>query len=416
MRGGAVERRQLHPHLARGKQVDQFGKARLARPTLRPGPGEMVEDDRRRASGHGVAKPWQQGEVGIDLHRESVVRHAAGRAGKGIERGARAGLALGFQIDAHAPHPRRPQSLQFSVGDGLRIDHRNPAPPSLKPGEGIEQAAVVGAIDAGLHQHHAVHAEAVEMRFKHGQAGAAGCVGAALPEGKKRRLKHMDVAVAGAGGNRQAANVAMHARRIRLPHRLSFHPVASFVAAVVTWRLVLFNQKVPKTEMAPLRRIIGWCWRLQDIQRRGTWTNMDTPLVTQLAAQILDHIQAERMEPGTQLVERKFAEQFRVSRSPVRRALTLLEQSGHVVANPSRGGFSVCALTIDTAPPPRPLAWDEDETAYLKIAEDNLEGRLPDKVTDSKLARDYGLSSAQLRRVLARIANEGWIERLPGHG
>ncbi|WP_127091111.1 GntR family transcriptional regulator [Aquabacter cavernae] len=143
---------------------------------------------------------------------------------------------------------------------------------------------------------------------------------------------------------------------------------------------------------------------------------METPLVTQLAAQIVDHMKAERIEPGTQLVERKLAEQFRVSRSPVRRALTLLEQSGHVAANPSRGGFTVCAFAMDAAAPPKPLAWDEDETAYLKIAEDNLEGRLPDKVTDSKLARDYGLSSAQLRRVLARIANEGWIERLPGHG
>ncbi len=143
---------------------------------------------------------------------------------------------------------------------------------------------------------------------------------------------------------------------------------------------------------------------------------METPLVTQLAAQIADHINAERIEPGTQLVERKLAEQFRVSRSPVRRALMLLEQSGHVAASASRGGFSVCATAVAAAVPPKPVAWDEDETAYLKIAEDNLEGRLPDKVTDSKLARDYGLSSAQLRRVLARIANEGWIERLPGHG
>lgn len=143
---------------------------------------------------------------------------------------------------------------------------------------------------------------------------------------------------------------------------------------------------------------------------------MDTPLVMQLAAQIAEHIRAERIVPGTQLVERRLAEQFRVSRSPVRRALALLEQSGHVQENGRRGGFLVCARAAEDAAPPKPSAWDEDETAYLKIAEDNLEGRLPEKVTDSKLARDYGLSPAQLRRVLARIANEGWIERLPGHG
>lgn len=136
----------------------------------------------------------------------------------------------------------------------------------------------------------------------------------------------------------------------------------------------------------------------------------------QLAAQIADFIRAEAVAPGTQLVERALAEQFRVSRSPVRRALAVLQQSGHVEANGRRGGFLVCAKAMEAMAPPRAQAWDEDETAYLKIAEDNLEGRLPEKVTDSKLARDYGLSRAQLRRVLARIANEGWIERLPGHG
>lgn len=143
---------------------------------------------------------------------------------------------------------------------------------------------------------------------------------------------------------------------------------------------------------------------------------METPLVMQLAAQIADYIRAEHLEPGTQLVERALAEQFRVSRSPVRRALAVLQQSGHVEANGRRGGFLVCAKVMAAASPPKAQAWDEDETAYLKIAEDNLEGRLPEKVTDAKLARDYGLSRAQLRRVLARIANEGWIERLPGHG
>lgn len=141
----------------------------------------------------------------------------------------------------------------------------------------------------------------------------------------------------------------------------------------------------------------------------------DTPLVTQLAGQIADYIRAEKAPPGTQLVERRLAEHFRVSRSPVRRALTLLEKSGQIGVNARRGGYEVLAGAFAMSAEPRPAA-DEDEAAYLKIAEDRLEGRLPDKVTDSKLARDYGLSGAQLRRVLARIANEGWIERLPGHG
>ncbi|MEP9377464.1 GntR family transcriptional regulator [Aquabacter sp. CN5-332] len=142
----------------------------------------------------------------------------------------------------------------------------------------------------------------------------------------------------------------------------------------------------------------------------------DTPLVTQLAGQIVDYIRAEKAAPGTQLVERRLAEHFRVSRSPVRRALTLLEKSGQIGVNARRGGYEVLAEALAVPAVPQAAASDEDETAYLKVAEDRLQGRLPDKVTDSKLARDYGLSGAQLRRVLARIANEGWIERLPGHG
>jgi DNA-binding GntR family transcriptional regulator len=37
-------------------------------------------------------------------------------------------------------------------------------------------------------------------------------------------------------------------------------------------------------------------------------------------------------------------------------------------------------------------------------------------VTESDLMRRYGLTKVQLATLLRRIVNEGWIERLPGHG
>lgn len=141
-----------------------------------------------------------------------------------------------------------------------------------------------------------------------------------------------------------------------------------------------------------------------------------TPLISQLAAQIIEYIRSQNAAPGARLVERKLAEHFRVSRSPVRKALQLLEQSGYVAISEQSGGYAVLHTGAALLAMPKPDIADEDEAAYLQIADDRLSGRLSDKVTESKLARDYRLTRGQLVRILRRIANEGWVERLPGHG
>ena len=136
-----------------------------------------------------------------------------------------------------------------------------------------------------------------------------------------------------------------------------------------------------------------------------------TSIASQLAAQIAAYIRAENAPKGTRLVERKLAEQLRVSRSPVRSALRLLAEDG-IVGVTERGGFVV--VDPRRAPATRPQAGEED--VYLSIARDRLNGALPDKVTESSLMRQYGLTKAALAAVLRRISGEGWIERLPGHG
>jgi DNA-binding GntR family transcriptional regulator len=138
-----------------------------------------------------------------------------------------------------------------------------------------------------------------------------------------------------------------------------------------------------------------------------------TSIASQLATQIAAYIRAENATKGTRLVERKLAEHLRVSRSPVRSALRLLAEDG-IVAVTERGGFVVA--DPKRAPAARPQAAREDEDAYLSIARDRLNGTLPDKVTESSLIRQYGLTKAALAAVLRRISGEGWIERLPGHG
>lgn len=138
-----------------------------------------------------------------------------------------------------------------------------------------------------------------------------------------------------------------------------------------------------------------------------------TPLINELAKQIAEHLRAENPRVGTRLVERKLAEQFRVSRSPIRSALRLLHAQG-VLGLAGTGGF----ITIDgrDARLPGDGAVTKDEAMYLRIAQDRLEGVLPERVTENELQRRYDLTRGELARLLRRILSEGWIERLPGHG
>lgn len=139
-------------------------------------------------------------------------------------------------------------------------------------------------------------------------------------------------------------------------------------------------------------------------------------LSDQLALNIEGLIAAGELQQGASLAERTLAERFDVSRSPIRQALKLLEQKGLVTARED-GGYTVAqvikrpALSVQL-----PAIMDEIESIYLKVAEDRLEGKLPDKLSESDLMRRYGLTKAQLTSILQRIVHEGWIERTPGHG
>jgi DNA-binding GntR family transcriptional regulator len=140
---------------------------------------------------------------------------------------------------------------------------------------------------------------------------------------------------------------------------------------------------------------------------------MRQPLTAQVANQILQLIADDRLAEGDRLPERPLAERLRVSRSPVREALKLLAAEGAVVPT-GPGGYAVgprtnVAFTMPTAP-------SDEDGIYFRIAEDRLSGDLPNRISENELMRRYGISRGQLSRLLRRISNEGWLERLPGHG
>ena len=53
---------------------------------------------------------------------------------------------------------------------------------------------------------------------------------------------------------------------------------------------------------------------------------------------------------------------------------------------------------------------------YFRLADDRLQGRLPEQVSETYLRERYDLTRVQLTTLLGRICQEGWAERRPGYG
>jgi len=76
----------------------------------------------------------------------------------------------------------------------------------------------------------------------------------------------------------------------------------------------------------------------------SSWGERDTPRVERMALSsqvskiILEGLLEGRLRPGDRLVENDLADLLKVSRSPIREALTELAQSGIIVREPGRGG------------------------------------------------------------------------------
>lgn len=133
-----------------------------------------------------------------------------------------------------------------------------------------------------------------------------------------------------------------------------------------------------------------------------------------LVADITEEIRLGRLKPGEHLSAQSLADRFGVSRSPIGQALRDLATSGLVLHEAQRGYF-VASLAGDPAPAPaRPR--DPLEEAYLALAEDRLEGRVPDVVSTNFLRDRYALTPGQVRLLSTRILKEGWLEQRAGYG
>lgn len=141
---------------------------------------------------------------------------------------------------------------------------------------------------------------------------------------------------------------------------------------------------------------------------------MPQTLSTQLIQRIIQYIHSQPLSVGTRLPERALAEHLRVSRSPVRAALAKMADDALISRHPE-GGYVVAEGALACPPFIEPVKSNVDEI-YFRIADDRLNGELPEKVTENELMRRYSVTRSLLNDILMRIHHEGWIERLPGHG
>lgn len=98
-------------------------------------------------------------------------------------------------------------------------------------------------------------------------------------------------------------------------------------------------------------------------------------------------------------------------------ALRKLEEMKILRSEPNRGYFLLKSgvelgkrVGLDLNEP------EPEDAVFFALASDRLAGKLPGRLSEAELMRLYGLRRGRLLKLLHRVAEEGWIERLPGNG
>lgn len=152
----------------------------------------------------------------------------------------------------------------------------------------------------------------------------------------------------------------------------------------------------------------------------GSSTGSEPPvsqsdLSTRVAMQIVELVRRENLPEGAHLTEQWLAEELKVSRSPIRRAMAFLEELGILSKERNRGFFlRKAAASLDRTALSGDA--DPDEAVYLRIADDRMAGKLEDWFSEAEIMRRYNMTSRQAHRVLNRMHREDLIQRRQGHG
>jgi DNA-binding GntR family transcriptional regulator len=138
-------------------------------------------------------------------------------------------------------------------------------------------------------------------------------------------------------------------------------------------------------------------------------------LQLRVARQIAEHARALSLPAGAHLSAQDLAREFGVSRTPVRKALLLLNEQG-VARRQKNRGFYLERAASEIEERVFDKYQSEDESLYRRISEDRLSNRAPLRFTESEFIRQYGVNRSILGRILQRMSQEGLVRRNHGHG
>lgn len=138
-------------------------------------------------------------------------------------------------------------------------------------------------------------------------------------------------------------------------------------------------------------------------------------LSNKISLRLLRDIASGSFSAGDHVGAQQVADRYGVSRTPVREALSVLEDKGLLKRRPNRGYF------VTDERPEAAVEWLEREQIangddYQRLAEDWLTDLLPEEVTEQFLRQRYDWTKSKVNDMLVRAAREGWAERKEGYG
>jgi DNA-binding GntR family transcriptional regulator len=132
------------------------------------------------------------------------------------------------------------------------------------------------------------------------------------------------------------------------------------------------------------------------------------------AQEIITSAIQKKLKKGNRITELSMTEALHVSRTPVRKALRELSANGFLELVPNKGYFlkqNPEEIRFNIIDDPKDFLW-----LYNAIGKDRICRQLPEMVQENLLLRRYKTTRGLLKKVLAQIAEEGWIEKSLGYG
>ena len=144
-----------------------------------------------------------------------------------------------------------------------------------------------------------------------------------------------------------------------------------------------------------------------------------SPLAAQIGLRILEMVQTGQAPPGSHLREHAIAKNAAgLSIAGARGA----SRTGYRPNTGSSNTTSIAVVSLRRRRARRSNLRANDLFAakiissIAKLPRERLDGKLAEAFTEADLGRQFDLSRAEVKRIVDRMAHEGWIERRPGYG